>query len=228
MTISISKKHLIIGLVLVLTLIAVQGVGAADSEIVYACKNPRGIIRIVDDAASCIGPETLLQWNAQGIPGPVGPQGAQGEKGDEGAPGDPGPSGMRQYYVTETQYNGDEADGTDGNGLGVCEPGYHFASLWEILEPSNLKYDTSRGATQDDSGQGPPLQFSSVGGWVRTGFITDTGGPGGANCVLWTEAGDTSGTVARLNLTQYKDTGIPWQVFPRQCALTASVWCMQD
>jgi hypothetical protein len=75
-------------------------------------------------------------------------------------------AGLRGYYLTESTYNGADADGTDGNGAGVCAEGYHFASLWEILDPSNLKYDTGLGMVRDDSGQGPPT-FPYFGGWLR-------------------------------------------------------------
>jgi plastocyanin len=70
-------------------------------------------------------------------------------------------AGMRQYYLTQTFHRGAEADGA-----GVGADGYHFASLWEIMDPSSLKYDTTLGKTSDDSDQGPPT-YQSV-GWVRT------------------------------------------------------------
>ena len=41
-------------------------------------------------------------------------------------------SGMRQYYVTTTYHYGADADD-------ACASGYHMASLWEIMDPSNLK-----------------------------------------------------------------------------------------
>jgi hypothetical protein len=75
---------------------------------------------------------------------------------------------MRQYYLTTTSYNGAEPDGSDGNGTGVCADGYHFASLWEILDPASLKYNPSLGYVRDDSGQGPPTYLA---GWIRTGYI---------------------------------------------------------
>ena len=99
------------------------------------------------------------------------------------APRDP----RRAFYLTGTRHTGDEADGTDGNGAGVCANGYHFASMFEILDVSNLRYDVDRGFLQADSGQGPPSNWS---GWIRTGFgpsaiQTDLGslGDGGfVNC----------------------------------------------
>jgi len=73
-------------------------------------------------------------------------------------------SGLRGYYLTQSTYQGNET-------LTACASGYHFASLWEILDPSNLKYDTDLGMVRDDSGQGPP---SYVEGWVRTGYYSST------------------------------------------------------
>jgi len=71
------------------------------------------------------------------------------------------PSGLRKFYLTDADYDGNNADGAS-----VCAEGYHFASLWEILDVSNLEYDQDLGATSDDSGHGPP---SSIGGWILTG-----------------------------------------------------------
>ena len=65
---------------------------------------------------------------------------------------------IRQYYLTKTTHNGTAA-------LSACQKDYHMASLWEIFDPSALKYNTSLGYTKDDSGQGPPTSTPrSVGG----------------------------------------------------------------
>ena len=40
-----------------------------------------------------------------------------------------------------------------------------MASLGEIHDTSNLRYDTDLGLTLADSGFGPPIVF----GWIRTG-----------------------------------------------------------
>jgi hypothetical protein len=44
----------------------------------------------------------------------------------------------RVYYLTNTTHLPDSA-------LTACAPGFHMASIWEILDPSNLNYDTARG-----------------------------------------------------------------------------------
>ena len=140
-------------------------------------------------------------------------------------------AGLRGYYLTQLWYNGADADGTDGNGAGVCADGYHFASLWEILDPSNLKYDTDLGMVRDDSGQGPPT-FPYFGGWVRTGYNSGTSStPGLGNCSAWTssDSGDY-GTTAYLpnDWTAGQDIHI-WEVDTTTCDnILLRVWCVAD
>ena len=122
-----------------------------------------------------------------------------------------GSAGMRQYYLTQSMYDGAGADK-------ACTSGYHFASFWEILDPSNLKYNTELGWTQSDSGQGPPSWFM---GWIRTGYsngltlIT----PGRANCRNWTSnSNPDKGT--HVNLVDDWDAGGdigPWIVQVWDC-----------
>jgi hypothetical protein len=137
-------------------------------------------------------------------------------------------SGMRQYYLTTTSYNGADADGTDGNGAGVCAEGYHFASLWEILDPSNLKYNTDLGYTWEDSGQGPP---TSTLGWVRTGYGSSTSSTAGqGNCNAWTSSESSHyGTRAFLppSWTAVQDIHV-WTVWTFGCDFGFQVWCVED
>jgi hypothetical protein len=136
----------------------------------------------------------------------------------------------RGYYLTKGPYNGASADGTDGNGAGVCAEGYHFASLWEILDTSNLRYNTDFGYMRDDSGLGPP---SWRPGWVRTGYsssISDTAGMG--NCANWSSSlSSDSGTFVRLhyNWTITPDIGV-WDVNSGACneGTVIRVWCVAD
>jgi len=57
-----------------------------------------------------------------------------------------GTSGNKLFYLTTTTHDGDSA-------LTACGPGFHMASLWEIHDPSDVEYDTTRGLTSADSGQ---------------------------------------------------------------------------
>jgi hypothetical protein len=138
--------------------------------------------------------------------------------------------GVRHYYLTDTLHTGD-------NVVNACAPGYHFASVWEIADPSSLKYDTTWGLTSPDSGSGPPVAIDLFGvyhvlGWVRTGYtdtILDT--PGQANCAGWTSSGSrASGTVANLPSSWdagEQDIGV-WNVGISACNYSLSVWCVQD
>ena len=77
-------------------------------------------------------------------------------------------AGTKKFYLTQSGANGSQA-------LTACDGGYHMASIWEILDPSNLKYDTNRGRTLGDSGSGPPSLGAGV-GWIRTGEDAAVGG----------------------------------------------------
>ena len=83
-----------------------------------------------------------------------------------------------EYYLTKSIYYGNQA-----NGAGVCAAGYHFASLWEIMQTATLSCNTTLGATLPDSGDGPP----TGNGWVRTGNVSvSSTTAGAANCNNWT------------------------------------------
>ncbi len=138
-------------------------------------------------------------------------------------------AGMRQYYLTTTTHDGQEAAGTDGNGAGVCASGYHFASLWEILDPSSLKYNPALGMTVADSGQGPPTLYV---GWVRTGYNpTHSNNVGRANCDAWTNSNDGEwGTYAYLR-SEWAITEPAihvWKAETTWCSLAKPVWCVED
>jgi hypothetical protein len=129
-------------------------------------------------------------------------------------------AGMRQFYLSQDASQGDSA-------LAQCAAGYHMASLWEIADPTNLKYNTSLGQTAADGGQGPP---SDLLGWVRTGYQSDSSStPGQANCTVWDALGG-SGTV--VNLLDYWTTGgfdvDVWNAVTAGCTLSRAVWCVED
>jgi hypothetical protein len=130
-------------------------------------------------------------------------------------------SGMRQYYVTKTYSVG--ADAAD-----ACASGYHMASLWEIMDPSSLKYNTDLGDTRSDSGQGPP---SDKQGWVHTGYAgTTSNTPGWGNCNAWTSSEVLDyGTWAWLPSRWDSGQDIHvWEVGMQGCWLNAYVWCVED
>jgi hypothetical protein len=139
-----------------------------------------------------------------------------------------GAAGVRQYYLTaDSNYIGSQAST-------ACAAGYHMASLWEILDPSNLRYNTSLGDSRADSGMGPP---SDSYGWIRTGYSSDDGsdpahGPGRPNCDTWSSSGAANyGTTLNLPSewtdADQQDVSV-WDAGWRQCSEGASVWCVAD
>ena len=135
------------------------------------------------------------------------------------------PSGLRKFYLTDAKYDGNNADGAS-----VCAEGYHFASLWEILDVSNLEYNQDLGATNDDSGYGPP---SLIGGWIRTGYSENNDdNPGQANCSNWEPTDSFSfGTIISLSSdwtnSDERDISV-WDAAFQGCNDTAQVWCVED
>ncbi len=130
----------------------------------------------------------------------------------------------RHYFITDLSYYPDEA-------LTACAAGYHFASLWEIADPSSLTYNTALGQTTLDSGGGPPTIQGL--GWVRTGYnfsdVSTT--PGHANCDNWTSRSNVdNGSVAVLPhdwAAGVQDMHV-WDVGTRACDFKLGVWCAQD
>ena len=144
-----------------------------------------------------------------------------------------------RYYLTNDEFDGAHA-------LNACTEGFHMASLWEIFDTTELKYDTALGLTRPDSGQGPP---SGVEGWIRTGVGSEVfvfpDQP--TNCGVWTLAPPPQsglfGSVVRLTQTwvpfaindptfpQFRPVAAeitPWAGAARHCATALPVWCVQD
>lgn len=132
-------------------------------------------------------------------------------------------AGSRSFYLTTSEFDGDGADESN-----VCATGYHFASLWEMLDVSNLVYTTGIGMSEDDIGGGPP---ASLAGWVRTGYTANnTSTAGRANCSAWSSTagyGTTVELISDWTSTTTLDLP-PWNVNVHSCALTRPAWCVQD
>jgi hypothetical protein len=138
----------------------------------------------------------------------------------------PSPAGMRRFYLTADPV----PDATQA--ITACAPGYHMASLWEIVDPSHLRYDPDLGATAADSGQGPPVWVTTdYHGWVRTGNIASPLDITGlANCEAWTSSDAAEwGTTATLPL--YWGVGVEdvhvWDVGRWPCSADLRVWCVE-
>jgi hypothetical protein len=129
----------------------------------------------------------------------------------------------RKFYLTNTAHDGNEV-------LTACVAGYHVASLWEIHNPTDLRYDHELGFTQADAGSGPP---SGTAGWIRTGWNSDQGSfSGSSNCSAYTsDSPFGEGTAVSLQRIWRSDQAgqvSPWTASGLVCFETARVWCVQD
>jgi hypothetical protein len=132
-------------------------------------------------------------------------------------------SGSR-FYLTDASHP------TDG-ALTACASGYHMASLWEILDVSNLSYayDHPDAHVKADSGNGPPSGWN---GWVRTGRFASTGSSAGTgNCNNWTStsSGDSAASVKlTTNWETPPDDISTWNATSFTCNFVGPVWCVED
>jgi len=106
-----------------------------------------------------------------------------------------------------------------------------MASLWEILDVSNLVYAYNHpdAHVQNDSGQGPPSGWY---GWVRTGNWDSTSATAGTgNCNNWTSTSSGDSTVAVRLVTAWElapgDIGT-WDATSFTCNFNGPVWCVGD
>jgi hypothetical protein len=132
----------------------------------------------------------------------------------------------RSYYLTKSMHLATAAPT-------ACAPGFHFASLWEIHDPSHLSYDATRGYVSNIQGSGPPAgqSHTAAHGWIRTGAPYATSAAGELTCMFFgsSSAGEL-GTVVALSATwtAASSTVSPWVASLVRCDFTRSVWCVED
>ncbi|MFP3939106.1 MAG: hypothetical protein ACOC7L_03525 [Acidobacteriota bacterium] len=150
----------------------------------------------------------------------------------------------RSWYLTESQSDGAAAPF-------ACAPGYHMASLWEVLDPTELRYASEEPDAREhaDMGSGPP---QSIPGWIRTGHQSrstqeddnSTGDGGYVNCSAYnSNAANEDGTFVMLNRCwqEEEDCNIgsgsevlgkevaPWWLASEStCDSLIRVWCVED
>ena len=130
---------------------------------------------------------------------------------------------LRAFYLTTTQHTGDQASI-------ACAAGFHMASMWEVVDPSNLRYDDSLGfRNPNQDSNGAP---SGKSGWIATGTEPIAAGlPGETNCSSWSSSsGELLGTAASLELV-WNSTATavsPWHAWTFTCNTRERVWCMED
>jgi hypothetical protein len=134
----------------------------------------------------------------------------------------------RMFYLSKNAVPG-------GGAPAACSAGFHMASIYEVLNVSTLRYDTTLGLASADSGQGPPgLSF----GWIRTGLVGDPP----HTCNGWTSSSPVAayqGFAIRLNALAGSPApafGLqPWEFLgygdrsnSANCDTRHNVWCVQD
>lgn len=123
---------------------------------------------------------------------------------------------VRRFYRTRTFHRGNEVAGS-----AACAPGFHFASITEMLPPAALAYDPTLGYVSPGSaGEGPP----HLDGWI------DGLGP---DCNGWTDG--TSGMVGgRLYFALPASQSLPATAISPlgtnsgSCSSQLQVWCVED
>ena len=173
----------------------------------------KGLVAVLTAALVVLAALAYMRWRAA----PVAASGPQEVEAAVSA------SGRRQFYFA---WNSPRS----GSGaLTACEAGYHMASLWEIMDVSDLEYNAQYGRGAADAGSGPPTDYV---GWVRTGFgASGTASvPGQDNCDAWTTYdGSKWGTQASLPSEWGTSEDIHvWAVTVEPCNLISPVWCVED
>jgi len=226
------RLPLIFGIVLV-SLAGVAGVSQADPamrSILYQLQSIQDQLTVINNAMSSLQTtDTAINSAVSSLKVTV----------NAGVPVRP-----RRYYLTVGGSSGGEA-------LAACATGFHMASLFEILDPTQLQYDSDPGRAfhppDTDQGAGPP---TSISGWVRTGSLSAlTGGPGGANCFSYSSSSSSdSGTAVFLSagwsfaqtfsaptqVFRVTDWWVPLElpcsgILPDQGEqVTIRVWCVED
>ena len=133
----------------------------------------------------------------------------------------------RHVYLTNQSFSTDQVKT-------ACASGYHTASLWEILDVSNVIYDRAHPAAfkAADHGFGFPTDRH---GWIRTGNGADSSSvTGSGNCKNWTSVSAADYGVS-VRLSRYWETapsGIQaggeigaWDANSFTCNYTGPVWC---
>ena len=107
-----------------------------------------------------------------------------------------------------------------------------MASLWEILDVTNLTYDYDHPAAfnKADSRYGPPSLWY---GWARTGgFSGGANIAGQGNCNVWSSSSVTDyGVAVRLTNTWESppnEIANWWDATSFSCNTLAPVWCVGE
>lgn len=220
------KRLLLVGItvvsLLVVGLVADSGAQDAPPDVNSITPESEPAPSTPGDVSFGEAPEGFV-WSVNGELIPVEEVGAGRLPAASGAAAATG-SGTK-YYLTDDNVASNEA-------LNACAAGYHMASLWEIIDPSNLTYahDHPDAHTKTDNGAGPPSGWN---GRVHTGAsasVADSAGSG--NCAAWTSV-DSGHRGTFVQLTRAWETppgeiGGIWEAASLSCDLPGPVWCVAE
>ena len=164
----------------------------------------------------------LVAWHFASPSQPLGPASDGG-----GASQGSSPWSARAFYLSKIEVPG-------GAAQTACSAGFHMASIYEVLNVSALRYETTLGIEVGDLGQGPPgLSY----GWIKTGLVGDPM----HTCNGWTSSapGQYQGFAIRLNALAGSPApafGLqPWEFLgfgdketSASCDVKHNVWCIHD
>jgi hypothetical protein len=182
-----------------LALLLASGVLIAQSAVVYSCVAKDGTIRIVPNATSCKGQETLLSWNQVGPQGPTGPQGPQGVPGPTGPQGPAGPSSAGPTVLDQA-----------GRYVGIWWGGLGFAD--SVLRKINgftvtLQYYQG-GFYQATPGENPHLYYATS-NCSGQAYYNVYGGSGVHNGDIVGQFLYFAGTIQQVHIFSYNGGGGP-------------------
>jgi len=129
-----------------------------------------------------------------------------------------GASGRKLFYLSPATANGAGADAQ-------CASGFHVAALSELDRPGSLEYDTDRGHTLADSGEGPP----ALPGWVSRPGLDCSGWSSSASNVGGGFATPGYGEIPYVGILCTGVTRlIGWDPSGATCNNVQRTWCVQD
>ena len=155
-------------------------IGSTTGEVIHACVDAKGNLRLADVSGVCKKGEGLISWNQMGPQGPAGadgaagPQGPQGPAGADGAPGAPGVQGVQGLQGVQGPAGPAGASCSGGDGTVEAPPDGSGASLDMFLKIDGIKGESQDSKHKDE------IEIESFSWGVSQSGTTAAGGGAGA------------------------------------------------
>ena len=140
------------------------------------------------------------------------------------------PARAKMYHLTKNSFDG-------GDAIMACDPGFHMARIFEILDPTHLQYANRSimyDSLVDEPGLGPPADRM---GWVCIGSLPLAGVPDYSDYNMSsfdqqngiTVAFHTANIWGDLTMDPFSsDPTTGWQTVHRLLSYPQPVWCVED